>query len=59
MTIDIRDADLDDPDHAVLEDNRRARALYASFGFADVAVGSSTSTRFLTKSLTVNEELAP
>ena len=35
----------------VLEDNRRARALYASFGFTDVAVGSSASTRFLTKPL--------
>ena len=35
----------------VLEENRRARALYASFGLADVGVGSSTCTRFLSKPL--------
>jgi ribosomal protein S18 acetylase RimI-like enzyme len=35
----------------VLEDNRRARALYASFGLADVAVGTSPFTRFLSKPL--------
>lgn len=35
----------------VLEDNRRARSLYARFGLADVAVGSSAATRFLTKPL--------
>ena len=35
----------------VLDDNRRARALYDRFGFRDVAVGDSTLTRFLTKPL--------
>jgi ribosomal protein S18 acetylase RimI-like enzyme len=35
----------------VLDDNRRARGLYASVGFSDVAVGSSTFTRFLGKPL--------
>ncbi len=35
----------------VLDDNPRARGLYASVGFADVAVGSSAFTRFLSKPL--------
>jgi ribosomal protein S18 acetylase RimI-like enzyme len=35
----------------VLEDNQRARGLYTSVGFADVALGSSTATRFLSKPL--------
>ena len=35
----------------VLEQNRRARALYADFGFDDVAMGESASTRFLAKAV--------
>lgn len=35
----------------VQDDNRRARGLYESFGFADFVVGSSAPTRFLTKPL--------
>jgi ribosomal protein S18 acetylase RimI-like enzyme len=35
----------------VLEDNHRARALYAGFGFADVAAGSPVATRFVGKRL--------
>ncbi len=35
----------------VLDENQRARALYASFGFTDGALGDSTSTRFLSKPL--------
>ena len=35
----------------VLEQNRRARALYGTFGFDDVAVGESACTRFLAKRL--------
>ena len=35
----------------VLDGNQRARALYTSCGFADVAVGDSASTRFLSKFL--------
>jgi len=35
----------------VLDDNHRARTLYASFGFADYALGSPGATRFLTKTL--------
>ena len=35
----------------VQEDNRRALALYESFGFADFVVSGSAPTRFLTKSL--------
>jgi ribosomal protein S18 acetylase RimI-like enzyme len=35
----------------VQDDNRRARALYESFGFADFAIGDSAPTRFLTKPL--------
>ena len=35
----------------VLEENERARGLYASFGFSDYAPGSSTPTRFLSKPL--------
>jgi GNAT superfamily N-acetyltransferase len=35
----------------VLEDNHRARAVYARAGFADVALGPSASTRFLAKPL--------
>ncbi len=37
----------------VLEENRRARAVYAQAGFVDVASGSSASTRFLAKPLPV------
>lgn len=35
----------------VLEENHRARAVYARAGFADVACGASASTRFLAKPL--------
>lgn len=35
----------------VLEQNQRARALYAACGFADGAMGDSASTRFLAKPL--------
>ena len=35
----------------VLDRNDRARGLYASVGFADVGLGDSTFTRFLTKPL--------
>ena len=35
----------------VLDDNHRARTLYASFGFADHTLGSPGATRFLAKSL--------
>jgi len=35
----------------VQDDNRRARALYESFGFADFIVGNSAPTRFLSKPL--------
>ncbi len=35
----------------VLDRNERARALYESVGFADVAVGDSAFTRFLAKPL--------
>jgi GNAT superfamily N-acetyltransferase len=35
----------------VLEQNRRARAVYASVGFADVASGSPVVTRFVAKPL--------
>ncbi|MEO6029149.1 MAG: GNAT family N-acetyltransferase [Candidatus Binatia bacterium] len=35
----------------VLDDNPRARGLYASVGFADAAVGASAFTRFLSKHL--------
>jgi GNAT superfamily N-acetyltransferase len=35
----------------VQDDNRRARTLYESFGFADVVYGSSAVTRFLAKPL--------
>lgn len=35
----------------VQEDNQRARALYASFGFSDFLVGNSAPTRFLSKNL--------
>jgi ribosomal protein S18 acetylase RimI-like enzyme len=36
----------------VLDANARARGLYASFGFADYALGHPGATRFLTKTLT-------
>ena len=36
----------------VLDDNRRARALYDRFGFRDVALGASAFTRFVAKPLT-------
>ena len=35
----------------VLEENARARALYASFGFTDGPFGAAQSTRFLCKAL--------
>jgi ribosomal protein S18 acetylase RimI-like enzyme len=35
----------------VLDENERARGLYASFGFTDGALGDSHATRFLTKQL--------
>ena len=35
----------------VLDENARARGLYASFGFTDGPFASATSTRFLTKPL--------
>jgi hypothetical protein len=35
----------------VQDDNRRARALYESFGFADFVVGDPAPTRFLCKPL--------
>jgi GNAT superfamily N-acetyltransferase len=35
----------------VQDDNRRARALYESFGFSDFLVGNSAPTRFLSKNL--------
>ena len=35
----------------VLDVNARARGLYASFGFADYALGHPGATRFLTKTL--------
>ena len=35
----------------VQDDNKRARRLYASFGFADVVYGDSAATRFLSKPL--------
>ena len=35
----------------VLDDNHRARTLYASFGFADYAGSTAGPTRFLTKNL--------
>lgn len=35
----------------VQDDNRRALALYRSFGFADVTYGASGPTRFLSKTL--------
>ena len=39
----------------VLEENHRARAVYARAGFADVASGSSASTRFLAKPLAAGD----
>ena len=40
----------------VQDDNRRARALYESFGFTDFVVGNSAPTRFLTKPLRLLDE---